>query len=212
MSQTTEKKLENALYLLNLARRKDISEAIENWGYTEKRLSEGDDLYKKALKLVEVKNEKYQEQYNFTKQLHHQAAVVRNDFGNIVILARRVFIDDKTYLEDLGINGPLAKSFNQWISQAEGFYSTLSSNREMLAKFSEFNVEDLLKGKREALDALRVQKIEHYEIIGEAQVATIAKNKVLKKLYRWCGHLLTVCRIACKENPDQLETINQCRL
>jgi hypothetical protein len=104
--------------------------------------------------------------------------------------------------------GERKESQSGLLAQLNQFYTNLSGNTEWLEKMAGYGItaEKLAAAKAlalEAEEALNRQKVE----MGEAQDATLRRDRAADTLQEWYSDFIAIARIALEDNPQYLEML-----
>jgi hypothetical protein len=192
----------------NAKNNEDLKVRLAEFGYDEAALNEGYALYEKAEKLCSAKRIKYSEQYIVSNELNRKIEKANEHYMNFVKVLRKAFKRDFNTLTALGLKGERSKRLAGWIAQAKDFYDIAMSKEDIFTKLQRYGItkEKLQTG----LDLLAdVETTDEYQenLKGKAQYSTEERDKVVQELDDWMAPYEETCRIAFKDEPQQLERL-----
>ncbi len=186
----------------------EIKNLLANFGYTEERLQEGQQLYERASELQAKQQEEYGEQFAATDALNAAKATANREYMNHVKIARIAFRDDRGAAESLQLTGDRRQSLSGWLKQARVFYANGLGNSEVLTALGRYGIttekltaaQGQVAGVEQALNNQLKEK-------GEAQVATQQRDEAFDALQEWMGDFIAIARIALESQPQYLEVL-----
>ena len=185
-----------------------IAESLARFGYDRPKLEEGESLLTAAEALVSRHKKEYGDQYAATDTMHKSHGEAHALYMQHVKLARMALKNDPGLSESLQLQGERKKTIGEWINQAGIFYENALASAEIKAALSSFGIDEtaLERGKALVNEVVKAQAIQLKEM-GEAQSATLAKDKAMKALDEWVSGLRAVARIAITDDPQLLEAL-----
>lgn len=120
--------------------------------------------------------------------------------------AKVAFKRDAQSKAKLRIDTSLPDAYLPRIDTIATFYKELASSPEMLAKMArlKFNETDLTDGQK-AVEEVEAKRSAYLIERGEAQEATVEKDKALEALHFWMDDFLDVAELALEEHPQLME-------
>jgi len=194
--------------LVNAARPGLFHDYIVEYGYTDARIAQGQDLFNQTeaarstqLKAIAAKNQKFRESTQLRKEIDDR-------YLHYLVIGREEFKDNPHILSLLGFNRPRKRKINSWREQVNLLYDN-RSEPGVLEGFAKHAIT------AEELDAQK-QKLTDWDNLNAdiktaksvAEDATETKNKVYDKLLAWWKKFSTVVDVAVEENPQLKEQIS----
>ena len=183
-----------------------IMEALAPFSYTREKILQGRTLWNKANILVVVQVKEYGDQYAATQSGKTQWSESYANYMIVLKVARVAFKGDVGALATILATGSRSKSLSGWLRESRVFYTNLLNNPDYVSRMEEFGFtsEKLINDLHlvEEVEKLHQQQLKE---IGEAQQATINRDKALDELYEWYSDFRAIARIALYETPQLLE-------
>jgi hypothetical protein len=186
----------------------ELKVRLAEFGYTEAVLDEGFALYEKAEKLCSAKRINYSEQYIVSNELNQKIENAFEYYMNYVKVLRKAFKRDFNTLTALGLKGERDKMLAGRIVQAKDFYDIAMNKEDIFTKIQRYVISR--KKLQAGLDLiLDVETADEYQenVKGKAQYSTEERDKVVQELDDWMSPYRETCRIAFKDQPQQLERL-----
>ena len=186
----------------------EIKSLIAAFGYDEARMNDGKGLLDAASQLQQVQQKEYGDQFQATDALNSLWAQADADYMRFIKIARVALKSEHALFQKLALNGQRKKSFSGWMAQAKQFYLNALSDPAVIEKLGGYGVtqEKLEAGKtmlQQTEEANAIQKKEK----GEAQQATLERDKALDDLEGWLSDFIAISRIALEDKPQLLEKL-----
>ena len=184
-----------------------IMQNLTNYGYTDERIrTEGLNTLTEVEQLFDEHRREYGEQYDAYRQVEKAFGEAYAYYMPKLRLARIALKNLSGALHSIKATGSRSRSITGFTKESKQFYNNLLAQPEHLAAMEKFNVKkaDLEKGLEmvseleKAYQAYLIEK-------GEAQDATIRRDKAFDALYDWYSEFRAVARIAMSEHPQLLE-------
>jgi hypothetical protein len=193
---------QTAIY--NALEHAEIQKKLSAYGFTPKRLQEGNTLLNTALLLQDEKSDRYGEKQELSAQLRAQEKAVRELFGKHVATVRLAFRDEPATLSRFNISMISTKK-EAWQMQASNFYRLAAQSSNVLSRY-QLTAEELAQNQAgvEALIAARNRRLQKK---GEAEEATRHRDQSLRELQAWMREFRTIARLALRDNPQLLEAL-----
>lgn len=194
--------------ILDNIRKPDMLNPLADHGYNAEKIDEGDALFAAGNTAIDNQKKARSEKVKATRALSILEKAVRGTFADHVKMARRALSDAANHINDLGISGQMGRSLADWTDTAKAFYTTALATPDILAKLARFNITEtvLQQGLSDIAGLLDVNS-DQEEKKGIAQQFTELKKKAIAELTKWIGDLLAACRIAYKDDLQQLERL-----
>jgi hypothetical protein len=176
--------------------------------YDDVKLNEGAAIWQTADAACEKQKQEYALQFAAMEAFDlafNEANTMHLEHVGLTRLALDQF---PTVRNVLGLRGKRPKRFAGWIWSANRFYNNAIDNPDVLDKVSAYGItNEMFIEVRDKLKAVELANDEHDKARGEAQQATMDRNKAVKELEKWSFGFLKVCRYALKEKPQYLEKL-----
>lgn len=181
---------------------------LEEYGYTEERLKEGESLYKKADEAHLGQKKEYGEQYKATDELDEAKANAGNVYMKHLKIARIAMGNAPGPANALQLAGTRSRTLSGWLSQSKAFYANALNDSLIMEALGKFNItkEKLETGQKLVLGCEAKYNIQLKEK-GEAQTATKVRDALVDELDKWMSDFTGIARIALEENPQYLEML-----
>ena len=203
------KKIELANYsITNAINNPIITTALTALGYDITKLNEGKSLLDNLKVLQAGKKQQYIEQRAATADRDTIRMQINEIYRQHLKLARMTFKNEPNMLSALEADSRRLRSFNGWKAQVTTFYDAALNNQPIMDGLARFNITATDLINVQALlttleDAEATQKTQ----VGEAQQATLDRDKAIKALDDWMSDFQGVARLALKANPQLLEAL-----
>ncbi len=186
----------------------EVKNLLTEFGYTDKRLQEGRQLYEKANELQVKQQKEYGDQFAATDALNAAKASANRQYVNHLKLARIALSKDRGAEESLQLRGDRKRTLSGWLKQSRAFYANALASDEVLAALGRFGitsekltaVQQEVSGVEQALNRQLQEK-------GEAQAATQERDEAFDALQEWMSDFIAVARIALEGQPQYLEVL-----
>ena len=206
---TISKRIELANYsITNALNNPVISAALTAFGYDTTKLNEGQSILDNLKALQAHQKQQYIEQRAATADRDAIRMQIDEIYRQHLKLARLAFKNEPNILLALEAGGRRHRSFDSWKGQVTTFYDAALSNQPIMHGLSRFNITATNLTDVQALlttleNIIALQKTR----IGEAQQATLDRDKALKTLDIWMRDFQEVAKIALEANPQLLEAL-----
>lgn len=193
------------LYIYNATGQADIQKAMNQNGFTLKRLTEGKALLEACKMLHSEQNEKYTQKRKLAGQLKNDEPFTRQTFEDHIEIVRFAFRKEADTLLEFGID-KIARKVEEWTLQASHFYSKAAVYSQQLAQHG-LTPEEIAQASAmvEAMMTVRHQRLQRK---GEAQQATRTRDQSVKTLKAWMKDFRATARLALKDQPQLLEALD----
>jgi hypothetical protein len=187
----------------------DILTAVEPYGYDETRIrEEGLAQYTLVHNLQATQKLEYGERYAASNKVDTLFDNAYATYMSFVRLSRIALKNFPGALHSLRATGERNRSLSGFISDAFTFCDNLTVQPEYLQAVQKLgitgqNIEDL----RQKVSVLETAHQEFLKEKGEAQAATVERDKAFDALYNWYSDFRAVLRIALADHPQTLEKL-----
>ncbi len=209
MNQTIDQMLLSAQVSIgNSLSDEEIKGMLAELGYTQEKLLEGSTLYEETSTLHIKQKKEYGEQFEATQQFKNAIANAKQEYIKLVKIARVALKEEPASLNKLDLKGERKKSLSGWLEQASIFYDIVLEDTNILSKLANFNItaEKIQTGRNLLLEVVNANKAQEMEK-GDAQQATLDRDKSLDNLMSWISDFKAIARIALEGKPQLLEKL-----
>ena len=183
-----------------------IKTELSAFGYTEKKLHEGEILFNEAAELfnknfIENNLDKPDDFHSLWKSAYEY-------YLRLIHISRYALQSERNAFIQLGLAGPRKASLSGWLSQANQFYVNALSNPAICEILKEFGItqEKLEKGKKQ-LDTVEVAIVSRNLGNGEFRKISLEYDKAIDKMESWFTNFYTVSRIIFENKPQLLNKL-----
>ena len=201
--------LESARVLIENARDVPfVAQAVAAYGYDGPRIQEGLATLVTAQTLVSRQAQDYGEAYEATEALNRTWEADGTAYTRALKVARVAFGSDPRAAGALKLPGRRKESLVGWLEQTTPFYDNLLSDSALAATMASHGYpESRLREEQKLVAAVRQAVNLRLKESGEAQSATVARDKALDVLDAWVIAFKAICRVALADDPQQLEKL-----
>ena len=186
----------------------EIKSLIAAFGYDETRMNTGKGLLDAANQLQQVQQKEYGDQFQATDALNGLWAQADADYMRYVKIARIALKDDHAAFQKLALSGIRKKSLSGWMAQAKQFYLNALADMAVITKLSGYGVtQEKLQAGMELLAHTETANATQKKEKGEAQQATLDRDKAIDQLEDWLSDFVAITRIALEDKPQLLEKL-----
>lgn len=209
MDNTLEGRLlfaQNAI--TNAQNYEQVKNLLADFGYTDERLQEGQQLYEKASELQLKQQKEYGEQFEATDTLNAAKATANQQYMKHIKIARIALGKNRNAQESLQLGGERRRSLSGWLKQAKAFYANALSSSEVQAALGRYGItaEKLTAAQQQVTEVEQAFNRQLQEK-GEAQAATQQRDEAFDALQEWMGDFIAIARIALESEPQYLEML-----
>ncbi|MEK6480242.1 hypothetical protein WJR50_22055 [Catalinimonas sp. 4WD22] len=191
------------LAIYNTQAYEDMQKRLVIFGYTPKRMQEGNALLEYARMHYSTQESHYNTARYLTLQISKDCAAALEAFREHVAIAKTAFRKAPYIIQELKVT-KVATSKWKWVLQAKDFYAKAELHMEKLEQFGVSAA--LFQQNKEAIGALLALKAERLKKKGDAENSTEERDRAIKALRAWYGDFRKIARIAFKDTPQALET------
>lgn len=179
-----------------------------NFGYNPTRMAEGAQLLSTAEALVQKQTKEYGESYQATVAFNQAYDAANLAYTQSLKIARIVFGDEAKAGTILKLYGPRLQTTAGWLSQASSFYTGLTSDSELAGRLAKFGyTAEKIAAEAALVETVRKALQAQAKEYGEAQEATVERDRTLAELDTWVSELRAVSKVAFAANPQELEKL-----
>lgn len=158
--------------------------------------------------LVLAQRKEYGEQYEASAAVQAAWTAADTAYGKTLKVARLVFADDVQAITALRLAGPRKAALSGWVDQAVCFYGNLNAQAKLVSAMGRFGYTPAkLAAEKALVDAVVTQAQAQAKETGEAQKATVDRDRALDKLDTWVGELRTILKVALADDVQSLEAV-----
>ncbi|MCW3786041.1 hypothetical protein [Plebeiibacterium sediminum] len=200
--------LQSSIRINNSLNDDSIFSKVSEFGYNAEKIETGKALLNEVITLSASCNKKH----NDVTIAYINKKNARNDAHQFISkyrsLAKIAFKNNTSAKTSLQLSGIYPLNYSGWLNQSKSFLRNILANNEWLSIMAGYGIDavklnDCLQ-KIDNVDAL------HQAILkakGEAQNATLQRNKKIDELADWINDYEAVAKIALMETPQLLEKI-----
>lgn len=204
----SEKMLSYGIIINNAINESEIANAIALFGYTAEKLNAAKSLLDECDVLVNAQIKEYGEQFEATEQVHTLWDNAAAAYNTSLKIARIAFKENANAQAALLLNGDRKDSLSGWLQQAQSFYNNLENNADFVQALSIYGyTAEKIAAEKALLADLEVAKQAQAKEKGEAQQATVDRDKKLDELDEWISEFVVIARIALEDKPQLLEKL-----
>ncbi len=203
-----EKLLKYSICINNALGDRDIQGQLSAFGYDSEKLTIGKTLLEECDQLVKTQIKEYGDQFEATSVLNALWKTAEKTYMKSLKIARVAFSHDASAQAALLLNGNRKDSLSGWLQQSESFYANLIASTSFKTAMSTYGYTDekLLTEQQQIID-LKTAKRNQEKEKGQAQQATLNRDKKLDELDSWVSDFIVIARIALEETPQFLEKL-----
>ena len=185
-----------------------IIQATARFGYDEKRLKEGEQIYR-AVEMVDKEQAKaMQKKVKAHKERRSLHTSVRKKYMKMLQISRIAFDNDIIISKALQLEGPRETKLDEWMNQVAVFGNRLLGEKSWIEKLKTYGIGTKeINGLMTELDKLRSSAIQCEQYKTESKKQTALKRQKLKKLQGWVSDYLKIAKIALEEEPKLYEKL-----
>jgi len=186
----------------------EIANALTTYGYNSEKLNRGKSLLEELDVLVKKQIREYGEQFEATDNVNNLWKTANHNYMKTLKIARIVFKQNQVAHTALLLGGLRKISLSGWLHQAQTFYRNLEENADFQASLAQYSyTSEKLASEKALIDDLENAKNAQAKEKGEAQQATLDRDKKLDELDEWISEFTVIAKIALEDNPQWLEKL-----
>lgn len=187
----------------------DIKNAVMQYGYDERRLDSGEQVYNELKKISynqhrakSMKGEKYKQKQELQKQIHKV-------YMKYLKIARIVFADDFKARSVLMLEGVRERTYKEWYFQVSVFCSIMLKNDDgYLERMAEYGIEKVrIEELKSQLGRLNELNDECLTCAGELRKLTAQRKQMVIEMQSYLSDFLKIARIALENSPKILQSL-----
>ena len=187
----------------------DLQKKLSAVGYTPEVITDGLSLVQETEELNDRQKNEYGDQYAAQDTFMQEWKNSYDQYMVTLRLARIALKGNRDAEASMRLTGPRLRTFHNWVGkQARPFYNNAINDAEIMDALRRF----LIDKKRLTLEWQSIERAQSLlgkrdDEAGEAQAATLARDKKMDEVDSWIGEFREVARIAFRDNPQWLERI-----
>lgn len=203
-----DKLLKYSICIDNARSDRDIQSKLSTFGYTAEKLTIGKTMLEVCDVLVKTQIKEYGDQFEATNVLNALWKTAENAYINSLKIARIAFVDDASAQAALLLNNKRKDSLSGWLQQSESFYANLIASESFKTRMSAYGyTNEKLLAEQQQITNLKTAKLNQEKEKGQAQQATLNRDKKLDELDAWVSDFIVIARVALEETPQYLEKL-----
>lgn len=186
----------------------EVKTLLAEFGYDDTRLNAGKTLLDTANQLQQTQQKEYGDQFEATGALKDVWEKADKDYMRFVKIARIALKSEHALYQKLALNGTRKNTLSGWIGEAKQFYLNALADTAVLAKMAAFGMSQAkLEAGKALLEQTEAAHAAREKEKGEAQQATLERDKAMDQLEEWLSDFIAIARIALEEKPQLLEQL-----
>lgn len=186
----------------------EIACELANYSYPAKKIEKMQYLITKIEEANRMGKKEYNCQLESFNKFDKAYDEVEKEYSLRLKLAQVAFKDTDQARMDLQLDGIRRRSFSQWFSQADAFYSGLLSNDEYLAMMKEYNTSaEVLIPEYEKIKTLKQMHSDYLKDKGDAAEAVISRDIKIDELDELLKDLIKISRAVFAHRSESLTKI-----
>ncbi len=184
----------------------EILGLLSEYGYDAAKINAGKELYNCAQDKFQQQKTEYGEQYAASEEMQTKWDTANAVYMKHVKVGRVALQSDYGSFLKLGLEGARKRTLSGWLIQARQFYSNALADTDIQNDLAGFGItEAKLQDGKQLVDDVEAANTGHKKEKGEAQQATLDRDKALDIMEDWLSDFITIARIALEEKPQLLE-------
>jgi hypothetical protein len=181
-----------------------IKAKIETFGYTTEKIDEGKSLFAEVEVLAETQRREYAQQYKATSLLANKRQEAEDKIASLRQFAKFSLRNTPEASDILLFSVALPTTFPDWQQSVKSFYERLLEHPNWISLMTPFGITaDIITQNIVAIAELKtLQEIRQREI-GDAQKATLERNKKFDELKVWHNDLRDLVKILFQNSEAQ---------
>lgn len=180
---------------------------MTRFGYDATRLQEGRLLLEQASAVYRTKQQLQRQQKLDTDRFRSEWKTARQRYKVHLAAAREAFGRDAEALLQ-----PMPDGYSRWLGQARSFYAAILANPDYQSKLMGMTLSlEELQRCSQTLETIAASKTEQMSVRSSVRLTNQRRNQELTALRRWFGELMSVARIALREQPGLFAALKPVR-
>ena len=161
-----------------------------------------------ANQLQQVQQKEYGDQFEATGDLKKKWENADAEYIRFVKVARIALKSDHALYQKLDLDGPRKRTLSGWLAQAKQFYINALADPIVLEKMAAYGMTQAkFEAGKTLLEETETANAAQEKEKGEAQQATLERDKAVDNLEEWLSDFIAIARIALEEKPQLLEKL-----
>jgi hypothetical protein len=178
-------------------------EATGRFGYDEKRIKEGEKVYRKVMEISDAQNVAMDRKVKAHDDRRKLQASVRKKYMKMLQISRIAFDKDIIIRKALQLDGPREVSFDAWLNQVSLFTNRLINEASWADIIKSFGISRKeLSALLVEVDKLRSVALECEKSKADSKKETSLKKESIKVLQEWVSDYLKIAKIALEDKPE----------
>lgn len=194
----------------NTSNHPEIKSLMAETGFDDASLQYAANLNTQLEDKYKVCQFKHGEQIEASEKLYAKFGEEIKLYMDLRKLARRALkdVESQKFLEKLGLNDDLKRSFEGFLDQASRFYKHAMADQQIMDRLAKFGItSEKLQERLDALDELKQLNTEQEAKKGEAQLSRQERDAIYKELNTWWLDFKAAAKIKFGKNNQYLEII-----
>ena len=196
--------------LHNARHQSAISQILDEFGYGQDSLAEGD----ARLAAARSAFDKSRTEKSEASAAHHVFSTKKDQLIDMYALDRRkaraVLSKDPVTAKELAIVGNTPRSYIRVLEAARTFYSISLANPEIQGKLARLKITpEHLSQANTFLGEVETARANYFKELGEAQQATKYKDEAFAEIDDWMKEFYAIAKIALEESPQLVESLGR---
>jgi hypothetical protein len=185
-----------------------VKPKLANYGYDDARLQALWALYEEVAALQAAQKKEFGEQVAATAEVNNLWDEASDMYMSTLRIARVAFKDNPKLGLSLLLYGDRKQSITGWLEQVRIFYTNFQENPELMAPMARFGyTPGKFQSEFQVYTRLAQLSARQKKEMGDAQNATLARDRKLDELSSQISDLRVVAKVALQSNPQQLEKL-----
>lgn len=187
----------------------DLQKKFSEVGYTPEVIGKGLSMVQDTEKLNDRQKKEYGDQYAAQDAFMQGWKNSYDQYMITLRLSRIALKGNRDAEASMRLTGPRIRTFHNWVGkQARPFYQNAVNDDEIMDALRRFLIDKRrLKIEWQSIEQAQSLLGQRDDETGEAQAATLARDKKMDEVDAWIGDFREVARVAFKDNPQWLERI-----
>lgn len=186
-----------------------VREAVMQYGYDERRLKSGEQVFLKLKDLSYKQHKAKASKVELYRRKHELQLHVHKVYMKYLKIARIAFSEDLKARSVLLLDGGRARTYKDWYYQVSVFCSIMQKNDDgYLEVMAGFGIEsEQIEELRVQLKSLGKLNDECIKSAGELRKLTADKKKLVVEMQSYVSDFLKIARIALEHSPKVLQSL-----
>ncbi len=184
----------------------EILGLLSEYGYDAAKINTGKVLYNSAQDKFQQQKTEYGEQYAASEEMQTKWDAANAVYMKHVKVGRVALQSDYGAFLKLGLQGVRKRTLSGWLVQARQFYSNALTDTNIQNELAAFGISLVkLQYGQQLADEVENANSSHKREKGEAQQATLDRDRAMDVLEDWMSDFIAIARIALENRPQLLE-------